>query len=70
MGAVWATNNRVRYYLLSDVDFDEIGWLCDMKKADKLCNSIVLDAIADELTCFYGLTHKGGILSRQRQNFV
>lgn len=70
MGAVWATENRVRYYLLPDVDFKEIGWLCDAKKADRLGNSVVLDAIEEELTGFYGLPRKGGVWSRQRQNFV
>jgi len=70
MGAVWATENRVRYYLLPDVDFNEIGWLCDAKKADRLGNSVVLDAIEEELTGFYGLPRKGGIWSRQRQNFM
>ena len=70
MGAVWAADNHVRYYLLPDVDFKEIGWLCDVKKADKLGNSIVLDAIEEELTGYYGLPHKGLIWSRQRQNFI
>lgn len=70
MGAVWAADNRVRYYLLPNVDFKEIGWLCDTNKADILNNSVVLDALKEELTDFYGLPHKGGIWSRQRENFV
>lgn len=70
MGAVWASNSIVRYYLLPDVDFSEIGWLCDTNKADKLCDSVVLDALEEELIRFYCLPHKGGIWSRQRQNFV
>ena len=70
MGAVWAADNRVRYYLLPNVDFKEIGWLCDTNKAEKLYDSVVLDALEEELTDFYGLPHKGGIWSRQRQNFV
>lgn len=70
MGAVWAADNRVRYYLLPDVDFKEIGWLCDTNKADRLGNPVVLDALEEELTSFYGLPHKGGLWSRQRQNFV
>ena len=70
MGAVWATDNHVRYYLLPDVDFNEIGWLCDTKKADQLGDSIVLDALEEELTSFYELPHKGIIWSRQRQNFI
>lgn len=70
MGAVWAVDNRVRYYLLPNVDFKEIGWLCETNKAEKLYDSVVLDALEEELTDFYGLPHKGGIWSRQRQNFV
>ena len=70
MGAVWAADNHVRYYLLPDVDFNEIGWLCDTNKADKLGDSIVLDAIEEELTGYYGLPHKGLIWSRQRENFI
>ena len=70
MGAVWAADNRVRYYLLPNADFKEIGWLCDTNKAEKLYDSVVLDALEEELTVFYGLPHKGGIWSRQRQNFV
>ena len=70
MGAVWATDNRVRYYLLPNVDFKEIGWLCDTNKAEILRDSITLDALEEELTSLYGLPHKGGIWSRQRQNFV
>jgi hypothetical protein len=70
MGAVWATDNRVRYYLLPGVDFNEIGWLCDAKKADILGDSVVLDALEDELTSFYELPHKGVLWSRQRQNFI
>lgn len=70
MGAVWATDNYIHYYLLPNVNFNEIGWLCDTNKADKLCDSVVLDALEEELTGYYGLTHKGGIWSRQRQNFV
>ena len=70
MGSVWATDNRVRYYLLPDVDFTDIGWLCNTKKADRLANSVVLDTIEEELTSFYDLPHKVGEWSRQRQNFI
>lgn len=70
MGSVWATDNRVRYYILPDVDFKEIGWLCDAYKADKLGDSVVLDTLEQELTDFYGLPRKGTIWSRHRQNFI
>ena len=70
MGAVWAVDNHVRYYLLPNVNFKEIGWLCETNKADKLCDPVALDALEKELTDYYGLPHKGVIWSRQRQNFV
>ena len=69
MGAVWATDTRVRYYLLPGVEFKEIGWLCDAYKADKLSDAVVLDTLEKELTDFYGLRPKDGLWSRQRQNF-
>ena len=56
--------------ICGEVDFKEIGWLFDTNKADKLCDSVVLDALEEELTDYYGLPHKGGIWSRQRQNFM
>ena len=70
MGAVWAANNRVRYFILPDVDFKEIGWLCDAYKADKLGDPIALDKLQEELTGFYGLSPKGVTWSRHRQDFV
>jgi len=70
MGAVWAYNNNVRLYLLPDVDFCEIGWLCDTRKADKLFDSIVLDALKMELLTFYSLKDKGTTWSRQRELFL
>ena len=42
MGAVWAADNHVRYYLLPNVDFKEIGWLYDTNKADKLYGMLFL----------------------------
>ena len=70
MGAVWATNNNVRYFVLPGVDFDEIGWLCNPNKADGLCNPVALDSLEAELTEYYGLPHKGAAWSRMRQEFV
>ena len=70
MGAVWAYNNNVRLYLLPDVDFCEIGWLCDTRKADKLFDSIALDALKMELSTLYSLEDKGKTWSRQRELFL
>ena len=56
--------------LLSDVDFGEIGWLCDTKKADRPFDSIVLDALKLELSTFYSLKENGTTWSRQREIFL
>ena len=70
MGAVWATDNLVRYYMLPDADFKEIGWLCDTKKAERVDNAVALDALEEELTSHYGIPRKGAAWSRQRQEFL
>lgn len=70
MGAVWAYSNNVRYYLLPNVNFDKIGWLCNTNQAEKLFNSIVLDSLKNELTSFYSLEDKGTTWSRQRETFL
>ena len=70
MGAVWAADNRVRFYLLPGVDFKEIGWLCDVKKAERLNDSVALDSLERQLTSFYDLPHRGKSWSRQRQGFL
>lgn len=70
MGAVWAVDNLVRYYLLPNTEFKEIGWLCDTNMAEKICDPVSLDALEQELTGFYGLPHQGVSWSRHRQSFL
>lgn len=70
MGAVWAYNNNVRYYLLPDSNFDTIGWLCNPNQAEKLFDSIALDALKMELSTYYSLEDKGTAWSRQRETFL
>lgn len=70
MGAVWAANNNVRYYLLPDADFDKIGWLTNPQKAEKINDSIALDALQKELVDFYGLQDRGITWSKNREDFL
>lgn len=70
MGAVWAYSNNVRFYLLPNFTSNEIGWLCDPSKADKLFDSIALDTLKIELSKFYSIEDKGTTWSRQRKNFL
>lgn len=70
MGAVWANDNNVRYYLLPNTDFKEIGWLCDTKQAELLTNSTALDKLYGELTNHYHLVGRLETWSRQREAFV
>ena len=70
MGAVWAYNNQVRYYLLPNTDIDSIGWLCSPNKADVIDNPITLDALHQEIKEFYKLSDNGIEWSRHRQTFL
>ena len=69
MGAVWAYDANVRLYLLPDVDFDKIGWLCDTRKANMINSSIVLDALHKEMIEYFELSDKD-TWSRQRETFI
>lgn len=70
MGAVWAYDANVRLYILPDVDFDKIGWLCDTRKADMISSSIALDALHKEMIEYFGLQDKGVEWSRHRETFL
>ena len=70
MGAVWASNTNVRYYLLPNMGFDKIGWLCDTKQAEKLTDTIALDKLYKDLTEYYGIKSRIDTWSRQRETFV
>lgn len=70
MGAVWASDNNVRYYLLPNTDFKEIGWLCDTKQAEQLIDHTTLDKLYKELTDYYNLGERLATWSRQRVTFV
>lgn len=69
MGAVWAYDSNVRFYILPDVDFDAIGWLCNARKADMINSSIVLDALHKEMIEYFDLPDKD-TWSRQRETFL
>lgn len=69
MGAVWAYDSNVRLYLLPNVDFDKIGWLCDTRKADMINSSIALDALHKEMIEYFELPDKN-TWSRQREIFL
>ncbi len=69
MGAVWAYDSNIRFYILPDVDFDAIGWLCDTRKADMINSSIVLDALHKEMIEYFELPDKD-TWSRQREIFL
>lgn len=70
MGAVWAANNTVRYYILPNTSFEQIGWLNEVKKAENLCDSIVLDSLHKEIMAFYDLPDKGITWSTKREEFI
>jgi len=70
MGAVWTNGNNVRYYLLPNTDFKEIGWLCDTNQAEQLTNHTTLDKLYKELNNYYNLEDRLETWSKQREIFV
>lgn len=70
MGAVWAYDAKVRYYVLPNMAFSEIGWLTNNKQAESIISPTVLDALQKELTDSFCLPDKGLSWSRNRDKFV
>ena len=69
LGAVWAVNNNVRYFMLPNTTFDKIGWLGSPNKAEEIDNPVYLDKFQHELKTYFNL---GDNLSwsRQRELFI
>lgn len=70
MGAVWAYDTNVRYYILPNMNFSEIGWLTNPKQAESIISRTALDALQKELKESFDLTDKGLGWSRNRDKFV
>ena len=71
MGAVWAYDNKVRFYLLPDADFDSIGWLCNTRIAERIDSRIALDDLHEQLQQYYSLQNESiRSWSRQREKFL
>ena len=71
MGAVWAYDNNVKLYLLPDANFDDIGWLCNTRIAEKINDSIALDTLHEQLQQYYSLRDTSiRSWSRQREKFL
>lgn len=70
MGAVWASNNEVRYCILPGTSFESLGWLCSPMKADMITDRTFLDALCGELVSRYSLNEDNLSWSRHREAFV
>lgn len=70
MGAVWAYDANVRLYLLPNITFKSIGWLCDVRQAEFINSAIALDILHKELIEYYSLQDDIATWSRQRETFI
>lgn len=71
MGAVWAYDKNVKLYLLPDAGFENIGWLCDTRIAERIDSSISLDALHEQLQRYYSLQNTSiTSWSRHREKFL
>ena len=69
LGAVWAVDNNVRYFLLPNTKADKIGWLGSPNKAEDIDNRVYLDKFLHELKEYYKLGDNPS-WSRQRELFI
>ncbi len=70
MGAVWAYDANVRTYLLPNSDFNDIGWLNDPRKADKIENRVALDNLYEEMQEFYSIKNSVKTWGQQKEAFI
>lgn len=71
MGAVWAYDNKVRFYILPNADFNSIGWLCNTRIAERIDSPIALDDLHEQLQQDYSLQNTiSKSWSRQREKFL
>ena len=70
MGAIWAYDANVRFYLLPDVTFKNNGWLCDVQQAEFINNRVALDVLHKELLEYNSLQNDVATWSRQRETFI
>lgn len=69
LGAVWAVDNNVRYFMLPNTTFDKIGWLGSPNKAEEISNRVYLDKLQHELQEYYCLGDNSS-WSRERESFI
>lgn len=69
LGAVWAVDNNVRYFLLPNTKTDKIGWLGSPNKAEDIGSPVYLDKFQHELKVYYNLVDNPS-WSRQREQFI
>lgn len=70
MGAVWTSDNEVRYCILPRTSFKSLGWLCSPMKADMITDRTFLDAFSQEMVTRYQLSFDSIRWSRHREAFV
>ena len=70
MGAVWATDNDVKYCLLPGISFESLGWLVSPKKAHYITDRTFLDSLKNEITSRYNIDNGRVSWSMHREVFV
>ena len=70
MGAIWALGKKEKILLLPGVDYDNMGWLEEIRQAGHIEKESTLDQLYDELTEHYGLKNKASEWGRQKKKFL
>ena len=70
MGAVWCYDSNVKLYLLPNTDFNNIGWIYDTRKVNKLTDTVALDQLYKNMCDSYSLPDNLVNWSQQREIFI
>lgn len=70
MGAIWALNKPVKILLLPGVEYDNFGWLEEIRQAGHIDQSEALDELYDELTEEFRLIKKAAVWNNNKMKFL
>ncbi len=70
MGAIWALNKPVKILLLPGVEFDNFGWLEEIRQAGHIDQEGALDELFDELTEQFRLKKKASVWNINKKKFL
>lgn len=70
MGAIWALNKPVKILLLPGVEYNNFGWLEEIRQAGHIDKEDALDQLYDELSEAFRLKKKAVVWGKNKKKFL